>query len=106
MSKDISAPFLAQNLQDFLGIAAFGRQRQAPVDRLLLATLLEQHPIDTLETQQYRPDDERINEPEFGRDHRSHKTRLGSKWFCGMSNPICFRSAKKLGRIPVALNVP
>jgi len=78
VGKDMDAPFLAQNLQDFLGVGEFGSQSQASVDRLLLATLLEQHPIGTLETQQYRPEDERIDEPKFGRHRLSHTARLGS----------------------------
>src|SRR5262249_2760928 len=104
--KEINTSLLAQNLQNFPRVGEFGSQCQASVDRLLLATLLEQHPIDTLKAQQYRPEDERTNEPKFGRDHRCHKARLGSKWFCGMSKPICFRSTRKLGRMPVARNVP
>ena len=77
--EEVGAPLLAQDLQDFRGAGELGVERQPPVDGLLVAPLLEQQPVEALDAKQRRPEGERVDEPEFACDHRSHKARLGSK---------------------------
>ena len=106
LRQKFDASLAPQRLQDLARIIQLGREHQPPIDGALFLTGLEQKDIKPLDGKQHRPKDESVDEPEVAFYHGVHNGRLGSKCAGDKSIPMCLRSVRNEGRMPVALKLP